>query len=392
MPKHMCIVTGPAVGLRSTWFIKDMKKFAKKIGEKVQDFYLFDEILEQEGIEVSDAYQGAEKIGEILDGYQYQFKDLREKAYCSIGRKIDRLDDDVSAVVRIPTSVEWRGVMLEFKDHLAIANNLSPDRIVTLIDAEWKIQGRLEKHYGKHALQVIAHQKHLGIERILDWLASEVSVSEDWAEWCSHLTKKKVRHIVLGVKVPSPTQRTRYIRDVDNLTKLVTQPQVPVFYASYSMTVAEEKTRRMINELIWRLRRYGVVIDPASIEIGEEIRPADKDVVYAYTVCRDLRWDVQKVDIVVAFHPYTKAPPLSTGMMDELGHARAFRKERYLVLPEGLGSPFTKDNYVPAKHVFKEADDFFSYIEKERKPSLESRFSKYVDVLAKERTHRRKKG
>ena len=94
------------------------------------------------------------------------------------------------------------------------------------------------------------------------------------------------------------------------------------------MTVATEKARTEINNLVWRLREYGVVIDPAAIEIGTNIDKKDESVVFAYTVCRDLRWDVQKVDIIPAFHPYEKNPPLSTGMMDELGHARAFRKER----------------------------------------------------------------
>jgi hypothetical protein len=83
---------------------------------------------------------------------------------------------------------------------------------------------------------------------------------------------------------------------------------------------------------------------------------------------------VKKVDIVVAFHPYTDIPPLSTGMLDEIGHARAFKKERYMVMPVGAGSPFTVDNLVPAKHFFKAGDEFFNYIENTRQPGISPRF------------------
>ena len=321
MPKHVCIVTGPIVGLRSTWFIQDAIRFSKKVGENIVTFNVFDEILELEGLATDDAYEAATRIGELLDGYEYQLRDLRHKAYLSIARKIDQLDNKTSVIIRTPAAVEWRGVVNAFKDHKVIAQHLKPDRIVTLIDAEWKIQERLKKEYGKHALKAIAHQADLTIPKILDWLAVEVSISEDWAEWCSHLTKKKVRHIVLGIECPGPTNRSRYIRDVDNLVKLATQADVPIFYASYSMTVATEKVRSLIHKNIWRLRHYGVVIDPASIELGDEVQPDYRDVVFAYTVCRDLRWDVHKVDIVAAFHPYPENPPLSTGMMDELRHS-----------------------------------------------------------------------
>lgn len=383
MPKHVCIVTGPIVGLRSYYFIKDTIEFAANVGEKVVDFHLFNEILEQEGIEYRNEYEKAVRIGEILDGYQYRFKDMREKAYCSIARKIDQLDEKTSAVIRMPAAVDWRGIMIEFKDHYVIAKNFKPGRVVTLIDAEWKIKNRLEKKYGKHVLRVIAHQDSLGIEGILRWLGAEVSVSEDWAEWCSHITGKRVEHIVLGVETPSPTDRDKYVRDVDNLAKLITQPDLPTFYASYSMTVDDPKVRQSVHDSICRLRHYGAVIDPASIELGDEVDPAVQDVQFAYTVCRDLRWDVQKVDIVAAFHPYDKIPPLSTGMMDELGHARAFRKERYLVLPKGAGSPFTRDNFVPSNHVFKKDTEFFDFIEKKRRPVLKPRFAKFMEEFCK---------
>lgn len=382
MARHVCVVTGPVVGLRSSWFIGDTVRFARRLGKKVVAFNLFDEMLEIERLPAADAFQMARTIGELLDGYDYQFRDLRHKAYLSVSRKIDQLDEETSVILRTPAAVEWRGVLNEFKDHRWIAEYIDPDTIVTLIDAEWKIRERLKTQYGQHALNVIAHQKELDIPHILRWLGTEVSRSEDWAEWCSCLRNRDVRHLVLGIESPGPGERQRYIRDVDNMVKLVTSPGVPVFYASYSMTVATDEVRQAIHDAVWRLRQYGVVIDPASIELGDSVAAEHRDTVFAYTVCRDLRWDVQKADIVAAFHPYPDVPPLSTGMLDELGHARAFRTERYLVLPEGGGSPFTGDNYVPAEHIFLQMEDFFHHLENERQPPLKPVFASYAQKLS----------
>jgi len=370
MAKLITLVTGPIVGLNSTKFIEKTVEFAASLGLRIDAFNLFDEMIELAGESINSAYKEISSIGEILDGYQYMFQAMREKAYLSISRKIDKLPKNACVIIRTPASIEWRGVNNILKDHRIIADVIKPDRIVTLIDAEWKIMERLKTGYGKHALEAVAHQKEMTIEKILQWLGSEVSVSEDWAEWARELTGKKVRHYVLGIHCPAYHDRTKYTFDVENLTKFATQPKLPAFYSSYSMTVATDAVRKQINEMIWQLRGYGAVIDPASIEIGANIDQKDEQVVFAYTVTRDLRWDVQKVDIVAAFHPYTKMPPLSTGMLDELGHARAFRKERYFVLPSGGGSPFTKNNYVPEEHIFKTGKELFAYLETKRKPGL----------------------
>ncbi len=384
MPKKVSIITGPIVGLRSTHFIDETIKFAKSIGEKVIAFNLFDEILELSDIKPKNAYEEILYISDIINGYEYQFKCMREKAYLSLARKIYKQGKDVSVVIRTPASIEWRGYNLMLKDHRIISETVKPDLIITLINAEWKIKEHLNTNYGKHVLRVVAHQKGLSIPKILEWLASEVSVSEDWAEWTSHLTGKDVKHIVLGIETPSYKDRKKYIYDVDNLANLITQKKVPTFYTSYSMTVDSEDIRKKINSMIWNLRAYGVVINPASIEL--ETNNVDKEhesIVFAYTVCRDLRWDVQKVDTVVAFHPYEDLPPLSTGMMDELGHARAYRKDRFLILPVGGGSPFTRDNYVPANHVFKTDREFFDFIEKRRRPVLKPKLKNFQEAFGK---------
>jgi hypothetical protein len=375
MPNMISVVTGPIVGLSSTTFLKETKKFAETLGKEIVVYDLFDEIIQKADINQDDFYDRVKYIGELFDGYEYQFELMRKNAYLSIARKIDRLPDNVNAVVRTPASIEWRGVDIELKDHRIIAEEIRPDRIITLIDAEWKILERMKGKYASHTLSVVAKQKEMSIERILDWLGSEVSRSEDWAEWASYVTGKDVRHYVLGTETPCYEDRSVYVKDVDNMVKLVTERDLPTFYASYSMTVATDEVRNEINNQIWRLRNYGVVFDPASIELGEDLEYQDKSMVFAYTLFRDLRWDVKKVDTVVAFHPYTDIPPLSTGMLDEIGHARAFKKERYMIMPVGAGSPFTVDNLVPAKHFFKSGDEFYNYIENNREPPLKPLFS-----------------
>lgn len=383
MPKKVTIVTGPIVGLKSTAFIGETVTFGNTVGQKIVTFNLFSEILEQCGIQPQNAYEEILHIGNLLNGYEYQFKCMREKAYLSIARKIEQLGKDTSVIIRTPASIEWRGYNIIFKDHRIIADVIRPDLIVTLINAEWKIKKHLAGNYGKHVLKVIAQQKELTIPKILEWLGSEVSVSEDWAEWASYITGKKVKHIVFGIETPSLKNRKQYVRDIEGFAKLVTQKDVPTFYTSYSMTVATESIRKKINALIWKMRAYGVVIDPASIELETNVKEEHKATVFAYTVCRDLRWDVQKVDLVVAFHPYTKKPPQSTGMLDELGHARAYGKDRYLLLPSGGGSPFTSNNYVPANHVFKADGELFDFLENKRRPTLKPMYHHFQKAFAK---------
>lgn len=383
MAKKVTIVTGPIVGLKSSAFINETTSFAKSIGEKVVTFNLFSEILDQNGIEPCNAYKEILHISNLLNGYEYQFKCMREKAYLSLSRKIEHLAKDTSVIIRTPASIEWRGYNIILKDHRIIADVIRPDLIVTLINAEWKIKKHLSGNYGQHVLKVITHRKEMLIPKILEWLASEVSVSEDWTEWSSFFTGKKVKHIVFGIETPSHKNRKLYVRDVEGLSKLVTQKDVPTFYISYSMTVATEAIRKKINSLIWQMRAYGVVIDPASIELGTNVEEENESTVFAYTVCRDLRWDVKKVDAVFAFHPYDKMPPLSTGMMDELGHARAYGKDRYLLLPAGGGSPFTSNNYVPANHVFKTETELFDFIENKRRPTLKPKYVKFQQAFGK---------
>ncbi|HXF00095.1 MAG TPA: hypothetical protein VN458_07095 [Solirubrobacterales bacterium] len=382
MARTVSIVTGPILGLQSERFLAQTVEFAAGQGKKIKVFDLLDEIAEIEQASWDNSFERLVFIGELLDGYQYQFDLLRRAAYSAIAAKMERLPQSLDPLIRAPAAIEWRGIQLEFKDHDVIADAIRPDRIVTLINAEHKILAELKTQYGKRGMEVISQSGEATTETVLEWLGACVSRSEDWADWASRVLGRKVQHFVLSTEAPSRRDRSKFIPDVDNLAKVATAKKLPSFYSSYSMTVAGEAEREAINRAVWRLREYGLVVDPGTIEIATDTDPADKSLVFAYTVFRDLRWDVKKVDAVAAFHPYKERPPLSTGMMDELGHAKAFGKDRYIVLPTGGGSPFTAGTLVPKNHLFASENAFFEFIEKKRRPTLKPQFADQVAAFA----------
>src|SRR5208337_653517 len=105
MPKKVSILTGPIAGLNSSSFLEDTVRFAASLGEKIVVYNLFDEMIELSGHTPRNAYETIIDIGQILDGYSYQFQCLREKAYLSLARKIDCLGNDVSVAMRTPASI-----------------------------------------------------------------------------------------------------------------------------------------------------------------------------------------------------------------------------------------------------------------------------------------------
>src|SRR5437588_3147532 len=234
----VCLVTGPLIGLDSHELLKATCAFGKKVGKDVAVFDVIDELAALEGRDISGGIRRFLFIRELLEGYEYQFELKRHIAYWSIRAKIDALPNMVNAIVRAPAAMEFRGVTVAFKDHRAIARALRPDRVVTLIDAEWKIRERLENRYDKRAFELIAQAPTLDLERILRWLAAEVSSSEDWAAWCAALNGSPVEHVVMGVAAPARHERAKFVPDVDNLLKAATERELPKFYASYSMTLA----------------------------------------------------------------------------------------------------------------------------------------------------------
>src|SRR4029077_889429 len=133
---------------------------------------------EGQGMSPETAYEDVVAVGQLLDGYTFQFELMRHNALCSIARKLDALGNNIAgALVRMPATVSWRHTNVEFKDHRVIAQTIAPDRIVTVINAEWKIKEWLERAYGKRALELIAQVEKVDITEILKWIGNEVSAA-----------------------------------------------------------------------------------------------------------------------------------------------------------------------------------------------------------------------
>ena len=340
------LVTGMISGLDDAKYIQDVLDIGKRDGLDVKYYNLIDEI---EGT-------GNKKLDMLLGTTNYLFEVIREREYRKIGFDLER-DDAENAIIRVPATIEWNRINVKLKDHKEIRDFIKPDVIVTLIDAEWLIRKRFDEADGSNVfLEKIKEQRHT-IRDVLSWMNEEVSLTEDWAEQIG------VRHYVI------PTGQ-----DPHSLYKLVKYSEVPSFYVSYSMTHADGDARKEVNAVRDTLSEYGLVLDPQAIEIGFNYESVeDKEATYAYTVHRDLHWFVGKVDAVVAIHPYAERPPLSTGMMDELGHARDYLKKRYMIYPPQNQSPFTTDSYIEKGHIFSSSEEFFLCLEGEGFKTLDKR-------------------
>lgn len=338
------LVNGIIAGLDDKRFIGEVLEIAKKENFPVEYYNLIDEV----------ERTGNKRLDMLLGTTNYLFEVIREREYRKIGYYLEKSNCQ-NAIIRVPSTIEWNRINVKLKDHKEIRDFIRPDLVVTLIDAEWLIRNRFEKCDSNNKFLLrIKEQKHT-IREILSWMNEEVSMGEDWAEFLG------VRHYVI------PTGQ-----DSRSLYKLLKYKNVPSFYVSYSMTHAEPEARKEINKIIERLSQYGLVLDPQAIEIDFKYdNIEDKEATFAYTVHRDLHWFVGKVDAVVAVHPYFERPPLSTGMMDELGHARDYLKRRYMIFPPPIQSPFTTDSYIEKGHIFANAEEFFICLEAEGFKMLE---------------------
>jgi len=342
------LLTGIIAGLDDRRYIDTIVEMAQIDNLKVDIFNLI------------DAVEGSEKrLHRMLGTTDSLFVLTREKEYANIGMSLME-SQSKNAIIRVPATMMWRGINLKLKDHEIIEKYIRPDVIVTLIDAEWSIEKRLgaidpgtRDGFTRQLLE-----DGFTCRDILSWMNEEVSLSEDWAR---HLG---IRHYVVPMS-----------QHPLSVYKLVRHPDVKSFYVSYSMTHTHSDTtiRHQINDTIKELCEYGLVIDPQSIEIPnyEDITADDMRAAFAYTVHRDLHWFVNKVDAVVAIHPYLDRPPLSTGMMDELGHARDYMKSRYMIFPPAHVSPFTSNSYIEPHHIFQDAAAFFHTLESEGFSKLE---------------------
>ncbi len=336
-------------------YLSKVVQLGKQNGVELHVFNAIDEFTKR----------GKKSFQRLLGTTDYVFELTREREYEKIGFQIEknRLED---VIVRCPATIEWNRINRKFKDHRVIRDFIKPDLIVTLIDAEWTIKRKLEKPIPNDPFLRALKERDHNLYEILSWMHEEVSLSEDWAKYMN------IPHYVMAIGEPA-----------ECLYKLATHRDPWVVYASYSMTYATAEKRREVNEVIKRLRQYAVVLDPQTVEIGADYDKetvANREAIYAYTVHRDLHWYVGKVHAVVAIHPYPERPPLSAGMLDELGHARDYLKSRYMIFPKGF-SPFTTDSYIEKGHLFENAQDFFKHVDEvEKRPKFTQQFELQTDL------------
>ncbi len=330
------LVTGTIAGLDDREYLDQVIKLCASKGLRVGVFHLLDMV----------THNGKKPLEKMLGTTDYVFELTREREWIRMGYEVEHSYPE-NVIVRAPATIEWNRINRKCKDAKYIQQYFRPDLIVTLIDAEWIIQKRLENPPPDDLFLKAIKKKNHTIYEILSWMNEEVSLSEDWAKMMG------IRHLVLSTK-QSP----------ESLYQLIRDPYLHAFYASYCMTYADPSVRKQVNGIIKRLAKYGMVIDPQTIEIGKHFEDfRDKEAIYSYTVHRDLHWFVGKTDSTVAIHPYLERPPLSTGMMDELGHARDYHKNRYMIFPKGV-SPFTTDSYIEKGRLFEDEDQFFKHLEK----------------------------
>ncbi|MEO0454007.1 MAG: hypothetical protein AAFY98_07705 [Verrucomicrobiota bacterium] len=331
------LVTGMIAGMDDREYLDKVVALGHRNHDEIKVFNAIDNFTKS----------GKKPLERLLGTTDYVFELTREREYERIGYEIEKNQYE-HVIVRAPATIEWNRINRKFKDQKYIRDFIRPDIIVTLIDAEWLVKQKLENpSEGDPFFRALKERNHTLYE-ILSWMHEEVSLSEDWAKYMD------IPHYVIAVGEPP-----------ECLYKLTVDPDPWVIYASYSMTYATPEMRVEVNKVIDQLRDYAVVVDPQTVEIGENYdheTQANREAIYAYTVHRDLHWYVGKVDAVIAIHPYPERPPLSAGMMDELGHARDYMKARYMIFPKGF-SPFTTDSYIEKGHLFEDPDDFFKYLE-----------------------------
>ena len=340
------LVTGMVAGMDDAEYIRKVVALGHRNHREIKVYNTVDDFTKA----------GKKPLERLLGTTDYVFELTREREYEKIGYEIFR-HNQRDVIIRAPATVEWNRINRKFKDQRIIRDFIKPDLIVTLIDAEWSIKQKLENPQVSDPFLKALKERNHNLYEILSWMNEEVSLSEDWARYMG------IPHYVIAVGEPP-----------EALYKLVTHPNPWVVYASYSMSYGTPEKRKEINRIIHQLRKYAVIVDPQSIEIGqsfEGVPNSDRESIYAYTVHRDLHWYVGKVHAVVAIHPYPERPPLSTGMMDELGHARDYMKARYMIFPRGGFSPFTTDSYIEKGHLFETADEFFKYLDEvEKRPKF----------------------
>jgi adenylate kinase len=210
--------------------------------------------------------------------------------------------------------------------------DINPDVFVTLIDNTERIKKRM-------SVSEQWKEQEMTSEQILAWQNVEVNVTDGWAQ----LLDKP--HFII------PRSEAR-----DVLYKLMFIPKAEVVYASFPMSnVKKEEVRESIDKFVSRLNKYFVVLNPRSIELGEDFGDAEA----AQTFLRDLRWFTGKANkIIVYFLPELV---FSAGVLTEINHAFETTKEVWMIMPKRFYGPFEKHMI---SEMFNTEEEFFKFIKK----------------------------
>ncbi|MBN2052989.1 AAA family ATPase [Candidatus Woesearchaeota archaeon] len=210
--------------------------------------------------------------------------------------------------------------------------DIKPDMFITLIDNTDNIKNRM------NVSEQWKEQK-MTPEQILAWQNVEVNTTAGWAQLFN-----KPHYII-------PRNESR-----DLLYKLMLKPETELIYVSFPMTnIKDPVTRKKIDTFIRNLEKYFAVLNPRSIELGQEFGEAEA----AQTFLRDLKWFTGKANkIIVYFLPQLV---FSAGVLTEINHAFETTKEVWMILPKRFYGPFEKHLI---SEMFYSEEEFFKFIKK----------------------------
>jgi len=210
--------------------------------------------------------------------------------------------------------------------------DIKPDMFITLIDNTDNIKQRMDvsEQWKEQKMQP---------DQILAWQNVEVNTTAGW----SQLFNKP--HFII------PRNESR-----DVLFKLMLKPEAELVYVSFPMTNTKDPiTRKKIDDFIKQLEKYFAVLNPRSIELGQQFGEAEA----AQTFLRDLRWFTGKANkIIVYFLPQLV---FSAGVLTEINHAFDTTKEVWMISPKRDYGPFEKHLI---NEMFYTEKEFFDFVKK----------------------------
>ncbi len=230
------------------------------------------------------------------------------------------------------------------------------DYVVTVIDDPLKLVEKLHKPYPQDPNQ------------ILDWIASDVSISRILASSCNIQNGQRMptRHLV----VPRGHSDETMVKLLNDSHPTVCYFGFPITHIKINSTdpesVKEEKSgyKRMITDFRERLQEYSVMIVPMEIQ---DSRVTDEKEA-ANTVHRDLHWFVRGSDLMLAYFPTDVE---SKGVFEEMRQANKLGKTVILIHPNDR---YRREVFGFRPTLHYETDvEFFNALENCRDPQYNNR-------------------